>query len=1044
MEAAEPRSGAPAPIPTVAEFSVIPEALVRSSQPPAVGPKAQEGWDPSYKWTEESRLWETQQGDLKDVNDCAPESMTSFPKEAPSDVETKQENLMAKAWDTPEGQEAVPGSLADRQARTPAPPECWACPVQGKHLDMAPLCSELRSRLEVELRPEFPSLTLGTGQVAEKGEASPDASAWARCSSSCEEHLVETDLLQDSESGTARQSEELQESRRKERPQEAKGLKVQGQEEGEVLGEAVCSEGLLGEQEQKGEQVNGTQRGQRQKQGQTQDEMVLAKQGEMEWPNEESGDVNCDEWERRTRGQEDLEVGEQSKRELRWPEERRVGAQYQEYQSLARMSVNVPRRQEHQGLLGTLMPEEEEEEAEDWDGAALEEVGGERIVEEGEEHDGLPILAPKVYSPCDLFPDTYNARIPGSQTEFRAEELCPIAQTPTLEPIECSCQSNPSPAGGLPAQEIAQDPQPEGSQLGTGTASSGRPQVASAGAPETSPNSPDSAPSTFAKVSLSRATLPAASPPIAIPRTKASLAAYSPETTRASFSTDIPSTCGASETLLVALPSSLSTEATVDPHGSSNGAIPQTPLADFTEAIQHLRSNSFPGSHRTQLASDLVGRSLSFSHSELPQRPPKPAIHGSVNPRRDRKSSRDCSVIPEFPSSLSTLGHDSGDFTSDPHRPSSPHSSQPWGSPHNSAFAPGSPVYGSSPVFVDMKLHEPPPPAPPKKRHIHPSAVQRDGHLSVAVPTLRHCSYPPLALSSGLCGPPKVPLPEIPDPHVARQYRPLPSTPEDSHHSRTSPSPRLRYNKPLPPTPDLFQPHHSPISPNSPRIYRPLPPVPVINPITEPPPLPPKARGRNKSIQGALMNSGGQAKPSPIGQEWAVSSPHSGGRTSWPPAMGRSTDSLASTSRRKSEVSRDIAFSNMTSLPSSSSPTTPWIMGLQEPTSEPGLSEEPEAAAKGSLRRTDPQEGASSLRRSDVGRARQPEKPSHPHLEKASSWPHRRDTGRPPQGSGGQAAISGEGSSKHKGWHRQGLRRPSILPEGSSGEQGALIRPSFL
>ncbi|XP_014392363.1 PREDICTED: rho guanine nucleotide exchange factor 5 isoform X3 [Myotis brandtii] len=1043
MEAAEPRSGAPAPIPAVAEFSVIPEALVRSSQPPAVGPKAQEGRDPPYTWAEESRLWETQQRDLRDVNDCATESMTSFPKEAPLDVETKQENLMAEAWDTPECQKAVPASLADRQARTPAPPEHWACPVQGKHLNMTPLCSELRSRLEVELRPEFPSLTLGTGQAAEKEEASPDASARARCSSSCEEHFVETDSLQDSESGTARQGEELQESRGKERlvcPQEAKGLELQGQEEGEVLGEAVCSEGLLGEQEQMGEQVNGTQGGQRQKQGQMQDDMVLAKQGEREEPNEESGGVNCDEWEGRTQGQEDLEVGEQRKRELKGPEESRMGAQYQEYQSLARWSVNVPGRQEHQSLPGTLMPEEEEEEAEGWDGATLGGVGRERIAEEEEEHDGLPTLAPKVYSPCDLFPDACNARIPGSQTEFRAEELCPIAQTPTLEPIGCSCQSNPSPrffpAGGPPAQEIAQDPQPEGSQLGTGTASSGRPQVASAGAPETSPNSPDSAPSTFAEVSPSGAALLAASPPIAIPRTKASLAAYSPETTRTSFSTDIPSACGASETLLAALPGSPSAEATVDPQGSSNGAIPQSPLADFTGAIQHLLSNSFPGSHRTQLAPDLVGRSLSFSHSELPQRPPKPAIHGSVNPRRDRKSSRDCSVIPEFPSSLSTLGHDSGDFTSDSHRPSSPHGSQPWGSPHNSAFAPGSPIYGSSPVFIDTRLHEPPPPAPPKKRHVHTSEVERDGHLSAAVPTLRHCSYPPLALSSGLCGPPKVPLPEIPDPHVARQYRPLPSTPDDSHHSRTSSSPRLRYNKPLPPTPDLFQPHHSPVSHNSPRIYRPLPPVPVINPLTEPPPLPPKARGRNKSIQQALMNSGGQAKPRPVGQEWAVSSPHSGGRTSWPPAMGRSTDSLASTSRRKSEVSPDIAFSNMTSLPSPSSPNTPWTMGLQEPTSEPGLSEESEAPAKGSLRRTDPQEGASGLRRSAIGRARQPEKPSHPHLEKASSWPHRRDTGRPPQGSGEQAAISGEDSSKHKGWHRQGLRRPSILPEGSSDTRG--------
>ncbi|KAK1335037.1 LOW QUALITY PROTEIN: hypothetical protein QTO34_004613 [Cnephaeus nilssonii] len=273
-----------------------------------------------------------------------------------------------------------------------------------------------------------------------------------------------------------------------------------------------------------------------------------------------------------------------------------------------------------------------------------------------------------------------------------------------------------------------------------------------------------------------------------------------------------------------------------------------------------------------------------------------------------------------------------------------------------------------------MRLHEPPPPAPPKKRHIHPSAVERDSHLSAAVPTLRHCSYPPLALSSGLCGPPKF--------HFLKFLTPM-------WQGNTDLCPLLQ---------------------TTPTIPKDLPastPLPVTNPLTEPPPLPPKARGRNKSIQGALTNSGGQAKPRPVGQEWAVSSPHSGGRTSWPPAMGRSTDSLASTSRRKSEISPDIAFSNMTSLPSPSSPTTPWTMGLQEPTSEPGLSEESEAPAKGSLRRTDPQEGANGLRRSDVEQGRL-KKPSHPHLEKASSWPHRRDPGRPPQGSGGQAAISGE------------------------------------
>lgn len=187
------------------------------------------------------------------------------------------------------------------------------------------------------------------------------------------------------------------------------------------------------------------------------------------------------------------------------------------------------------------------------------------------------------------------------------------------------------------------------------------------------------------------------------------------------------------------------------------------------------------------------------------------------------------------------------------------------------------------------------------------------------------------------------------------------------------------------------------------------------------------------------MNSGGHAKPRPVCQEQAASIPHSAGRTSWPPAMGRS-DSLASTIRRKSEVAPVMAFSNVTTLLSPSSPTSPWTLELQGAPSEPGLSRKPEARARGSLRRPAPQEGTSSLRASDPSGARQPEKLSHPHLEKASSWPHRRDAGRPLEGSGEQVAVSGEGSNKHKGWHRQGLRRPSILPMGPVGEQGAQRR----
>lgn len=216
-----------------------------------------------------------------------------------------------------------------------------------------------------------------------------------------------------------------------------------------------------------------------------------------------------------------------------------------------------------------------------------------------------------------------------------------------------------------------------------------------------------------------------------------------------------------------------------------------------------------------------------------------------------------------------------------------------------------------------------------------------------------------------------------------------------------------------------------------------------MNPPSEPPPLPPKSRGRSRSTHGGLASSGGQAKPRPVGQDWTISTPPSAGRTSWPPATGRATESLASTSRSKNEVSSGMAFSNMTNLLSPSSPTTPWTLEFHGPIhrGEQGLSEEPEAPARGPVRRTAPQEEANSSRRSVVP-ARQPEKPIHPQLEKASSWPHRRDPGRPLEGSSGQVVLPGEGPNKQKSWNRQGLRRPSILPEGSSDPRGPALERS--
>lgn len=328
---------------------------------------------------------------------------------------------------------------------------------------------------------------------------------------------------------------------------------------------------------------------------------------------------------------------------------------------------------------------------------------------------------------------------------------------------------------------------------------------------------------------------------------------------------------------------------------------------------------------------------------------------------------------------------------------------------------------------MDMRIHETLPPPPPEKRHSYSSVMERDHHLHAVTPALkRHSHPPPLALSSGLHGSPKSPFPLVPDSVMARQRRPLPSTPEDPHHAQISITPRLRYNKPLPPTPDAPEICHSSNSPSSvPKKYRPLPPVPPL----EPPPLPPKSRERSRSIQGGVRHPGGQAKPRPTGQDWTAST-LSVGRTSWPPATGRSTDSLAATSRSNNEVSPGLAFSNMTNLLSPSSPTTPWIPELQRPASkdELGLTEESESPVKGSFRRSGPQERYDT-RRSSLEPRKQSEKPVHHQLEKTSSCPDRQD---PVRTEGGSELAVGPASNKQKSWNRQGLRRPSLLPESSS------------
>ncbi|KAM7244916.1 hypothetical protein CapIbe_003442 [Capra ibex] len=1048
MEAQEPQHGASTPIPAGAEFPVIRAAPMRSSQTPALEPAAEEGEDPGCQLAEGCTLLETQQRHVRDANDRAAESMTSLHNEASPEVETDQETLTAEACNhTPSRQEAGPWSLADRQARTPASLELLACPDQGDCLDTASLSRDLGSSVEVDFKPELTSLILETGQAEGKQETSSDTYAQTRRGPSCDDnHPAETSRPpEDSECGPARQ--------------ESPGLVclqgTEGLEEGGPQGEAAGSSGLSGASEQIGEQVKGAEEEEIEKQQQIQNDVVLAGQGEREgWcRGEELGDLSYGEWDWRTWSHGDPEKGEQKGRELTGPEENEVGAQDGENRSSASKSEKGSGKPEDPGAQREAKAaegqEEEvgspEEEPGGGEGDTPEGGGEESCIGQGEPEGptALALVTPEVSPPCGLSLEASCPpnRILGTQTEPGAEVPSPVAPSPAPEPTGCSHQpfSLPGscPAEESPDPETAHHHQQEGSELGQETTCGGGAEVVSAySLSATPPRSPEAATPSPPEGSPGTAATPPARSLAATPRREPPVLASSPETSRASRLTDSPSPCGAPKT----------------PPAARYGfplagwASPPGSLGSPTGAVQPMRSNSFPGSHGTEPAPHLVGISLSSSHSELPQRPPKPVIYGSVLPRRGRRTVRDCAIIPEASSSPPAPGQDFGDPASNPATAGSPPDGQPWGPMKHWAFAPGSPACSSSPAPgtpIDLTIHEPPPLPPPERRHVQPSTVERDGHPPMVVPMLKRYSHPPpLTLGPGPHGPPRAPPAHIPNPVVAREHRPLPSTPDAPLHTQHSVSPRQRYNKPLPPTPHAPQAHHPLVLSSISRIYKPLPPVPILDPPTEPPPLPPKSKGRGRSSQGGLVNSGDQGRPRPDCQEWTVSTPPSGGRVSWPPATGRSTHPLASVGRCKSDAPPGLAFSNMTALLHPSSPTTPWTPEVQRPTSEPGLSEESEAPARGSWRRPAPQEGSNGLRKSEVGPARQPEKSGHILLEKASSWPHRREPRRPAEDGSEAVAVPGEGSSKHKDWHRQGLRRPSILPESPVDTRGPAMEGS--
>ncbi|XP_075413556.1 rho guanine nucleotide exchange factor 5 [Tenrec ecaudatus] len=425
---------------------------------------------------------------------------------------------------------------------------------------------------------------------------------------------------------------------------------------------------------------------------------------------------------------------------------------------------------------------------------------------------------------------------------------------------------------------------------------------------------------------------------------------------------------------------------------SITGLSQQKPLASPLVPVLPLRSNSFPGPHHTEHPRDLA-RSLSFSHWEPPKRPPKPATWGILTPQQGWRSGQDAGSVLHSNGASPLLGQSLGLPPTQSEGPGTAHS---WPNEHNS-------THTSHPVAVDGRFQEPPPPL--ERKHGQVPTRQRHSHPAPVAPCLRK-------------GPP--------DHLTARQLRPLPATPDSPRAVQASLFPRARYNKPLPPTPNVPQLLPSAHSPRSLRTYKPLPPLPTLDAATEPPPLPPKLRGRSRSTQGSLARTPGQATPG--GPEWSAPLGPSAGRTSWPPATSQSVDPLVTASRSRGEGPLTLAFSNVTNLLSPlSPPTMAW-----PPEDRARLTGESGPPAGAPARREGSQEGPSNLRRSQL---------DHPPLEKASSWPHRREQGRPLPGYGTPAPGEGP-NSKSKGWNRQGLRRPSVLPDGTADPRTpAMDRP---
>ncbi|KAM8978348.1 rho guanine nucleotide exchange factor 5 isoform 1-T1 [Sarcophilus harrisii] len=1036
MEDEGPPRRVSTPTPALEELHIFPTSLMKNI--PDSEPEEAETEDSAWQWTEDDDVFEIQKRDQSNQSTTEEIPPILSQEDFPA-LETDNGDIIAARSRIQRPSRLVSQGL--QEGHTPLiSTESSVCPTVAASLDIGPNPNEIRSKIVVGSCPKFPNpLT-----EKERSEASETVEKGIFLPSSIEDRphspLEEPNsLICDAERRAAQQEGEPQERKEKggqegllhQKQEEAQDPGKQGKQEERELedqGKLECFDGFSEQQELEMATCIQRQREEQGQEGKGQVDLVLRGEKEGETFNREVEDQNHRE---RYPGDKNVENQDHGKVEG----QKNQGSELVNEQ---RKVDHYNNNQEKQGEIAQESKEKQDDVKEPWKLEERAEEEQETVARETLEAEGvvrrnkneeiqkhyvpfpLTQIVPSTNISWGSFPRDPVSTRSETQEEMKTESSrvqlsmsssCPDSAPRPGQGSSGSLQSIPPPS--LSREDSEKEAEQNGWEEEYSVVDRTMPSLGKKPTPprpiaiahktETSmpfssikmdPNtSSDSCPPTF---SLTRESSPLSSLPVL----------------SRSFSFD-------KEFSIHHWDHTPSLEeAPWVPSAKSERASALTHPESSQETIQYHGSNSAPSSYGTGQPQYLAQNPTSFHHSELAHRLSEPAIHSAEILRREEQARPEPS---SDPSSLNQLQ----EFTQNLQTPGATQSPTRCPSKKESFLSEGL-IHGSplSSSMVEMGLHELVPPLPARERHSHPPLVVRHSSHLAKPPAPKRYSHPPIfPLAPVLPGSPEGPS----IPAKTRQNRPLPSTPvpDSSHYTQ-------RYNKPLPPTPVMTPPYH-PLT--STRKNKPLPPLPILETDTKPPPLPPKAKWRSSSSHGSIMDAGDQLRSKPSSSKvpegnWEVLSSLSAGRTSWPPDMDTPIDFLTSSDRNKSEMT-SLAFSNMTNflLGSPSSPTPSMTQDPQH--SVLGGIQEEHGQSEGTLRtlsRGAFQGNSNGPRRSDRGLVRQSGKPSHPPLEKSSSWPHRKDPGKFLEMSGGHSESTTEGQNKTKGWNRQGLRRPSIFP----------------